>query len=746
MDTPEETTPESSVPESTDSAEAQTPESAPLEFSEEQIKNAREKLSIPDKQTSLSDKQTHLPDEEALYANRQSFLRFNRFKIHRNLITLSEIDQTIFLIIPRLLHVHQEGLPGYFEGNPPCGIHNFKLDQEAQYAMEKMFPDVIMRRNPELNPVIHTALLMGSVGSIAQTKKSDLDYTLLIDKKDFTEESMKLFQKKLNLIETWTWDNYNLETHFFINDYEEVKNNIFGESDSESTGSALAKLLKEEMYRTMIIVTGKVPFWLISPVDSDDDRYDKLYQKLQNGETLLKREEFIDMGNVDDISQGEYFGGAIWALIKSFKSPFKTLMKMGILEEYMFGNTKSNLLCHQIKDKYFGDIPYLDIDPYLVMFERVQQFFKESKDEEAVDALRHAFYLKVGTQVTPEELEKGSKVWRKMVLIDMLNDWGWDAAKVERLNNYGNWQMMHKVDLGNKINKILMASYKNISEKNKSLDPSESLITEKDTHLLGRKLFSFYRTAPNKVDNLGALVDGKTAETELTFLLEQKTTRDKATWYLIRGRTRAFLEQIDDDDIIKKSSTLPFLMAFTVFNNLYNENTQIMLRAEGNAMKDSDLEVLLGQLSHFIASVNIAALSNEDLLDDAKVNQLFMFIDFGTPPPPEITMGNINDCKSNDELNKFISRRIDRVKSITTTYLTSWGELFCKTYTGLNCMARCFGELTPQLAPEKVEKPEFLKVYIPSGRKELLQIAWLNNYIVRSLLIKSQALSEKVAS
>ena len=313
-------------------------------------------------------------DAEMLLSNRQDYLRFNRFKIYRNLITLSEIDRLIYLVVPRLLHVHQEGLPGYFEGNPPCGIHNFTLDKEAQIAAEKLFPDIIIRRNPDLNPVIHTALLMGSVGSIAQTVKSDLDYTLLIDKKDFTEESMKLFQKKLNLIETWTWDNYKLETHFFINDYEEVKNNIFGESDSESTGSALAKLLKEEMYRTMIIVTGKMPFWLVTPVNCDDDRYYELYEKLQSGKTLLKKEEFIDMGNVDDISDGEFFGGSIWALIKSFKSPFKTLMKMGVLEEYMFGDTKSNLLCHQIKDKYYNDVPYLDIDPYLGMFERVQKF------------------------------------------------------------------------------------------------------------------------------------------------------------------------------------------------------------------------------------------------------------------------------------------------------------------------------------------------------------------------------------
>jgi len=97
-------------------------------------------------------------------------------------------------------------------------------------------------------------------------------------------------------------------------------------------------------------------------------------------------------------------------------------------------------------------------------------------------------------------------------------------------------------------------------------------------------------------------------------------------------------------------------------------------------------------------------------------------------------------------LTKFINKRIERAKSITAIYLTSWGELFCKSYAGLNCMPRCISDLSSQLSPEKAEKPDFLKVYIPSGRKEVLQIPWLNNYIVRSLLIRATANKEKVAS
>ena len=693
-------------------------------------------------------------DAETLFYNRQAFKRFNQFKIDRTLNTLSAIDRLIFTTVPRLLHVNQEGLPGYVdEKNVPCGIMNFTMDHESLVAAEKLFPDIIIRRQANLNPVIHTALLMGSLGSIAQSKKSDLDYTLLVDNNSFTPEGLKLFQKKLNLIETWTWDNYHLETHFFINDHNEVRNNIFGESDSESTGSALAKLLKEEMYRTMIIVTGKIPYWLIAPVDCDDNRYAELIEMIQNNKTLLKREEYIDMGNVDDISDGEFFGASIWALIKSFKSPFKTLMKMGVLEDYMFTETKSNLLCHQVKQRIFDGTPYEKIDPYLLMFTRVQKFFSDTKNDPEVDALRAAFYLKVGTQVSGEELEHGSKHWKKITLIKMLKDWGWDGSKVDHINKYYiDWQMNQKVELGDRINKILMSSYKNISEKNSTLDASETLITGKDTNLLGRKLFSAYRTAPNKVENIGALIDGKTNEQYLTFLHEiPKSKEESGNWYLIRGKAPAYIDQVNSDFIIKKTTLLPSLIAFTANNHLYSkkiekyddENTEVLLQAEGCSIKSKDLLHLLDQISSFIASVNIAAISNDDLLADAQIKQLFMIVDFGNPPPMLITAGDIKECKNSEELNDFLNNRLERIQSISTIYITTWGELFCKTYSGLNCMDRTLSELGPQLTPERVKTPNFLKYYIPCDRREVIQIPWLDGYVLRSLKMRSKLTSDK---
>ncbi len=673
---------------------------------------------------------------ENLLKNRQSFYRFNEFKISRTLKFFSPIRRHVFNIVPRLLHVHQEGLPGYVEGDVPCGIHNFNLNKEIQVSSETLFPNTVIRRPQVLKPFIRTVLIMGSMGTIAQNLLSDLDYTILISKKDASPEQLELFKKKLALIEQWVWKIHGIETHFFINDEDEVRNNVFGESDSESTGSALAKLLKEEIYRTGIIISGKVPFWMVVPVETDDAKYQNLYNSVQSGRTLLDPAEFIDIGNVDDISRGEFFGGSIWTLIKSFKSPFKTLIKMGLLENYMFNKTKSNLLCHEVKKRVFENGPSLYIDPYIILFERVERFFQTAKSENEVDALRTGFYLKIGTKVTPEELERGASDPLKNLLVRKIKLWNWTPAKVDQLNNYLNWQMMQKVNLGARVNKILMNSYKLISEHNKTLSQEESLITEKDTHLLGRKLFSFYRKVPHKVENLFVFVDGKNSEQALTFLHQQDNPKDKGDWYLIRGKNLSYIEQIHPEDIIKKSNSLEFLVAFASFNRLYDKNTRVLLRAENQSFREYDLHIMLHQISQFMAPINIASIANQDLLREAHIKQVYFIVDFGNPIPRDILIGNIQECKTDQEVRNFIHKRLERVIGMTSVYLTSWGELFCKNFRGIQSFKKCTWDLIPNVSQQNLGHPDFLRVYIPSSRKKEIHLHWLNQVIYKTLQSK----------
>ncbi len=674
-----------------------------------------------------------------LFNNRQLFIRYNRFKLDRINEILAFSDRRIFTLIPRLLHSNQEGMPGYVEGDVPQGIFNYVLTPEIHFTAEDIFPDVIIRRNNFDKPFIETVLLMGSIGSIAHTQKSDLDYTLLVRKNSVSPEQLALFNQKLKKIETWVWENYKLEIHFFVNDIDEVKQNIFGESDSESTGSALAKLLKEEMYRTLVIIAGKIPYWWIMPLETDDKQYEQYCDMIRKHHTLLNPDEFVDIGNVEDIAEDEFFGGTIWALIKSFKAPFKTLIKMGLLEDYMFSETRFNLLCHEIKKKVFHHVPFEQIDPYLSLFFRSEKYFEDTKGFNELDALRTAFYIKVGTQVTGDDLDRRIKDPKKRTLVELIKRWDWPSSRLDQLNKYIQWPMMQKVALGDRINKILMSSYRIISERNKTLGNENSLITERDTHLLGRKLFSFFNKSNYKVESLFALIDGETGEKELTFLFHQVNPRDKGEWYLIRGRSKAFLEQIPKENIIKKAPSLLFLVAFSCFNSLYRRDTALLLRSDQHqSIKELDLRNILQDLSSYLAQVDVANIPNECLLSDAHIEQLFLVVDFGNPIPAEVMKGSLKECQTTEKYADFINQRIGRLRAVTAIYLTSWGELFCKTFAGLNCMHRVMVELGPQVIGTEADKEDFLKVFIPGNRRDVMSLSWLNNYILKSLRVRTR--------
>jgi len=248
------------------------------------------------------------------------------------------------------------------------------------------------------------------------------------------------------------------------------------------------------------------------------------------------------------------------------------------------------------------------------------------------------------------------------------------------------------------------------------------------------------------VDNLFALVDGKNPEKALTFLHQKENQRDKGEWYLIRGKTMLYLEQVPQEQIIKKAPSLAFLAAFAGFNCLYDKNTLILIRAENQTIKDYDLHQILGQISNFIQRINIAGISNVELERETRIKQIYMIVDFGYPLPRDVINANIKTCKTTADYHTFVQRRLEMVLSVTTVYLTSWGELFCKTFSGGNNMGQCLNELGPQIDPNLLEGPNFFKVYIPCGRREEFRLPWLNQYIIRSFAAKCMPAMEKTAS
>ena len=64
--------------------------------------------------------------------NRNLFLRFNEIKYSRfQLLMANNAIRRVINAIPILLSINNKKLPGYIEGDVPCGIADFKPDEEA---------------------------------------------------------------------------------------------------------------------------------------------------------------------------------------------------------------------------------------------------------------------------------------------------------------------------------------------------------------------------------------------------------------------------------------------------------------------------------------------------------------------------------------------------------------------------------------------------------------------------------------
>ncbi len=215
---------------------------------------------------------------EEFHKNRELFLQFNEIKYKRfqQLIGNTSIRRVVNSI-PILLSTNNKRLPGFIEGDAPCGIMNLQPDVEAKKYLQGRFYVKEIEINNR-NPFIEMMAVMGSVGTIAYTRESDFDYWVCIDRRGVPPEKLEAFQKKVEAVQTWAIQEAEIEVNIFINDITNIKNNIFAESKEEAFGSIIGAVLKDEFFRSSIIIAGKVPFWWVLPRFVRDSEYEELYR------------------------------------------------------------------------------------------------------------------------------------------------------------------------------------------------------------------------------------------------------------------------------------------------------------------------------------------------------------------------------------------------------------------------------------------------------------------------------------
>ncbi len=626
---------------------------------------------------------------ERIRSNYKRFQEFNDLRYKRFVDLIQDrMALKVIQILPALFSVNHSKVPGYIDGNTPFGILRCHSDEKVRQDLRNRFRLSEVPRFSD-SPLIEMLAVMGSVGTVAYNRGSDFDFWVCVDRSALEEEAFDQFSKKVAAIQEWSRRETKRDFHFFINDVNLIRQGLFADAEGEALGSASGSVLMDEFYRSSIIIAGKTPFWWVVPQTVPDSEYRKMIDQVPEDEF---REHFVDLGNLHHISREDFVGAALFQIIKSLGNPYKSIIKMGLLEKYLITEETNPLLSYRLKGSILREelTPHI-LDSYLLMFDEVLEYYRAQEgEEERVEMLKENFYLKINPQLSRYEgLKKSRKLpYPVAIMFEYVEEWGWSNSRIRELDNFESWNYTQLIKFWNRVRRGMVNSYMRISSSFPNLSISSTMSGE-DMKLLSRKIKSHFAPAENKIDDY--ITFRETPSESILYVDPSSEGIETRSWRLYKTVSdgKGYSEEVT----LKTDPLLVKLLTWASVNQLYHPDfSRIKIKSAYRKIDEAFMIALLGK-TYRLFNQNIPPLKNDYFLQEAfTLQSLFIF-----------------DYADNNQ-SGFPWYHV---------YRNSWGESYIDKYESLKELSDVLKNVMKDTITIPAPREHILDVVTPSGAGQI---------------------------
>ncbi len=663
---------------------------------------------------------------------KDSFLKVNRMRLGRTAEFLSTEQGHFLELLPLLFHINHPELPGFISDHTVTGICAYSPGYSAFQAAKALFPQVKLERRACHQMDIYSLFCMGSSGTIAYTSKSDFDIWL-VHAPTLSKQQIDELAEKARGIETWAM-NLRLEVHFFILDPETFKQGQHDSLSSESSGSAQHYLLLDEFYRSSLLLAGRYPIWWLVPPDKEhqyDDYVNGLFKNRQ-----VDEHDIIDFGGLAKIPPDEFFGAAVWQIYKGIGSPFKSLLKLILMEVYASEYPQIELLSQLYKRAiYSGTRDFIDIDPYLIMYRNVETYLSTRMDKERLDLFRKCFYFKINIRLS-QKLKRMNIDWRREQMQTMVTDWGWDNDKLSILDDRDSWRIDNVMTERRLLINAFTTSYRFLSDFARK-HSEVSRLSQGELNMLGRKLYAAFERKSGKIEIINRGIAPNILEPELSFY--HVTNKDNPdSWSLYRGKIEP--ENTIKQKPLKRAGSAIELLVWCHFNKIIGSNTALSLHSSDHSLSVSELKDVYIALEKLFPGGKVPYTDFNDLSQPARINTAGLFINIGHKATPITNTDESYLSSSRDDALSYGALRENLTQSFDMVIATSWDEILIFHYSGIEGLFQCLCEylrwapVQSRITPPAVNVFSFCSTYSSNiiSRIEDLFSAVINAYYSHS--------------
>ncbi|MES9992474.1 MAG: class I adenylate cyclase [Candidatus Thiodiazotropha sp.] len=607
-----------------------------------------------------------------LNAVRQRFMRLHRERLRRILIELRNSQQDFLHLLPLLLHINHPMLPGFVSSDTPTGISDYSPSKRALDVAKKLSRSFEYKKRAQRIYHIHGLYLMGSTGTIGQSSSSDFDLWLCFDSA-LNKRQRKLLQKKAAEIEKSAAE-LDLELHIFLIDPERFRHGEKAKLSRESSGTTQHNLLLEEFYRSAVLMAGRYPLWWLIPPEHEDDYQNFADYLLTN--RFIKAAEIFDLGGLDHVQAGEFFGAALWQLYKGIDSPYKSILKIFLMEAYSRNYPSPQWLAQQAKRAiYEGEKDIDKLDSYILLYQQVEAYLKQNNDLDRLELARRCFYFKVGERLS---LASKSDNWRLQAMLGLTRQWGWGQTQLQMLDTRSEWKIDRVIKERNALVAVLTRSYRLLTDFARKY-ARESQIDPHELNLLGRKLYTALDHRPGKIDHINPGISKNLAEESLS--LHHRPTKDgDPAWMLYRGNLEAGEES--EQRPIKISTNLIEILLWSHVNQVWGRGTRVSFDAGETGLPRSELLSLQKSVSRLFPNYMPPSAGMATLAKPASIVMAALFINIGVDPMAYLTKEGMQLTSERHDPLSFAASRANLVINLEKIHQTSWGELQVSKHQG----------------------------------------------------------------
>ncbi len=623
-----------------------------------------------------------IPTLSELRQIKRRFMALNteRLKLVRN--ALKDHQRLFVEVLPLLFHANHPALPGYVSDNTPIGVADYKPGKRCLAEVRTLSRTFKYKRRAMRLYNIQSLYLMGSTGTVAYSHSSDFDIWVCHNP-DLNQQQLDELNQRCDLISKWA-KQLGLETNFFLLTAEALRRGSIESLSEESSGTAQYMLLKEEFYRTAVLLAGRYPVWWLVPPDREYDYY-KYIQMLFDRD-LVYEYEIIDFGDLAFIPAGEFFGATLWHLNKAIHSPYKSVLKLLLMEAYACEYPHTKMLATRFKQAvYDGETQIDKMDPYVLIMEKVDEFLTSGNMPDRLELARRCFYFKVHEKLS---VRRKRNISRRYEIMDELVDlWGWKRDYLLVLDSRDTWKIHRVMEEAKLITAELMRSYHNLSDfaRKHSEQPD---IMQSDLNLLGRKLYVTFERKAGKVDLINPGISVDLSEEILSFI--QTETDGVSSWALYRADP----EESSSGKIqpLKRKHHLIELLVWCHFNKLVSYQSLLTIRRHEQTESNREAHSILDALAKVFAGGTVGELSMQDVSQPPTIQTAMLYINEGLDPLENYTRQGIHLTSNRADSLCYGGFWKNLALSCDLVLLNSWGEVLTFHYDGKTAILDCLSD------------------------------------------------------